>query len=351
MNITCPQCGFSRELAPDRIPDRPVVATCPKCACRFRFSAEAGVTEGLTSASPAPAGDDPLPPGAIIPGATSPDAESADDLRQTARQAYAREARRMEDTAQEQSAEADRPVRAPRNDTAARAKPAMGENAEEAAGQTAEHDAPAHDEASALPPWQTAPGRDGWLVCFYQTVLLVLFAAQRFFAGLDPRAPQMRALSFFLIVCVIQITAEYFWLGQLVDFLQAEAADPELQGLASLFSEREGLPLAVLFQTGVQVVKLYAFSALLYLAYRFIAPDRTSFPLVFQIMAYSTAPALLSVIPALGSVAGLFWSLACLLVGCRTAMGLSWQQTLVGVLPLCLVVTSMILQTLGGFGA
>ena len=338
MDITCPQCGFCRELPPDRIPARPVVATCPKCACRFRFSATEGVLGCLPPTSPAsapaaPAEDDPLPPGAIIPGKDDAGIESSsfagDDTKT--------------DTAEDSR---DAPQPEARTHHAAPPSPTL----DDANGE----DAPSTDEenpASVLPPWQTAPGRDGWLACFYQTVLLVLFAAQRFFAGLDPRAPQMRALSFFVIVCVIQITAEYFWMGQLIAFLQTEAADPELQELVSLFSDRESLPLAVLFQTAVQIVKLYAFSALLYLAYRFIAPDRASFPLLFQILAYSTAPALLSVIPVLGTVAGLFWSLACLLVGCRTAMNLNWQQTLVGVLPLCLVVASMLMQVLGGFGA
>ncbi|WP_300909447.1 zinc-ribbon domain-containing protein, partial [uncultured Desulfovibrio sp.] len=39
VNITCPRCGFSRELPADRLPARAVIATCPRCACRFRFSA------------------------------------------------------------------------------------------------------------------------------------------------------------------------------------------------------------------------------------------------------------------------------------------------------------------------
>ncbi|MBQ3059315.1 MAG: zinc-ribbon domain-containing protein [Desulfovibrio sp.] len=324
MNITCPQCGFSRQLPPERIPDKAVMATCPKCSCRFRFMPPA-VTPQTAPCS------DPLPPGAIIPGqcedqpaaiqngsSVSQPTQDEEDIRQTASRAYSREATRLEE-----EPEAMQPV----------------------------PDDEEQEDYSSPCPWATAPGRDGWLNAFYQTVLLVLFAAPRFFTGLDPRTPQLRALSFFLIICVIQIITEYFWMGQVMDFLQTEAAgDPDLQSLTELFSERDGLLLVLLFQTGVQVMKLYAFSGLLYLAYRFIAPKRTSFPLLLQIMAYSAAPALLCVIPLLGSVAGMIWSLACLLVGCRAAMGLSWQQTLTGFLPLFLVVSSMILQAVGGFG-
>jgi len=37
MKIICPQCGFSREVADSKIPDRPVKVTCPKCQQGFSF--------------------------------------------------------------------------------------------------------------------------------------------------------------------------------------------------------------------------------------------------------------------------------------------------------------------------
>ena len=90
MNITCPQCGFSRELPADRLPARAVIATCPKCACRFRFSPEGGVLETLDAPAPrdgaATAGmagqDDPLPPGAIVPGRQVREEEPEHDARE-----------------------------------------------------------------------------------------------------------------------------------------------------------------------------------------------------------------------------------------------------------------------------
>ena len=108
MNITCPRCGFSRELPADRAPSKAVIATCPHCACRFRFVPGTGVTEVISEPqepacsdeqqggqpqaadaghsrpassagqSQPPQGgwhggdDDPLPPGAIVPGSSSP---------------------------------------------------------------------------------------------------------------------------------------------------------------------------------------------------------------------------------------------------------------------------------------
>ena len=84
MKITCPDCGFFRELVADRVPTRPVIATCPKCGCRFHFQPEDASCQLIEHGHTAPAGpaatpvheDDPLPPGAIVPG--------RDDAAQTA---------------------------------------------------------------------------------------------------------------------------------------------------------------------------------------------------------------------------------------------------------------------------
>ena len=37
MHITCPECGFSREVPEDKLPKRAQLATCPKCATKFKF--------------------------------------------------------------------------------------------------------------------------------------------------------------------------------------------------------------------------------------------------------------------------------------------------------------------------
>ncbi|MDQ7832421.1 MAG: YIP1 family protein [Desulfovibrionaceae bacterium] len=37
MRITCPECGFSRDVPDEKVPASTAVATCPKCRHRFRF--------------------------------------------------------------------------------------------------------------------------------------------------------------------------------------------------------------------------------------------------------------------------------------------------------------------------
>ena len=337
MNIVCPQCGFSRRLPEDRLPGEVVIATCPQCACRFRFSVRDGVLgvlppreeagprvlplrQGGTSAPGAPSD---LPPGAVIPGATSvpheeqpardagPETGEEEDIRETARRAYAREAARF----------------------------AQGDEEEaHAAGDTVLLD---------VNPWDAAPANGGWLQAFYQTVLRVMFAAPRFFAGLRPHARQLRPLGFYLVICVIQTVVERFWGSMLVSALSpAAATDPQLENLLTLLAPKTDLALSLLLRCGLLVLQLYVFAALMFLAYRIVARERTSFSLIFQIMAYSSAPALLCIVPALGSLAGMVWGLACLAVGCRAALRLNWAQTLFGFVPLALVFGPIVLQAM-----
>ena len=92
MIITCPQCGFSRAVAENRLAGKSVVAICPKCACRFRFSAQKGVGEILP-----PKGwkriEEPVSEEAPKNEANSPEEE--EDIRQVAAEAYRKEAERF----------------------------------------------------------------------------------------------------------------------------------------------------------------------------------------------------------------------------------------------------------------
>lgn len=344
MNIVCPQCGFSRRLPEDRLPGEVVIATCPQCACRFRFSLREGVlgvlpprgqpappaTGAAQEAGPAAPDRGDLPPGAVIPGrevsTTAPRASAEDgrsegatpaaggeeeeDIRETARRAYTREAARFS------RADAEPPGR----------------------GDGAVPDGN---------PWDAAPGNGGWLQAFYQTVLRVMFAAPRFFALLRPRMPLGRPLVFYLVICVIQTIVERFWGTMLISALTPSAAtDPQLEKLLEMLAPKSDLALSLLLRCGLLVLQLYVFTALMFLAYRVVARERTSFSLIFQIMAYSSAPALLCVVPALGSLAGMIWGLACLAVGCRAALRLNWAQTLFGFLPLAFVFGPLLLQAM-----
>lgn len=328
MKITCPDCGFFRELAADRAPQRAVIATCPKCGCRFRFQPEDGVSHVVahgqtTPARPAasrPQEDDPLPPGAIVPGRSSSDQPG------TAAGADSGRTRAPEETAPPAGAaarptdgagpeEAGRPEETPPDNRKRRPRPA------------------AEDDGN---PWDMAPHPAGYLSAFYQTTLRVMFGAGRFFAHLHPEAPQLRALLYALIITLIMLLSQYVWLSMTREML--EQAAPANAPLMVVIRFALDQPLFyALISLASFVFQIYIASALLFLGFRITGVKHASFYIIFQVVAYSTAPLLLCIIPVLGPQVGLIWSLACLVNGCRVALQIDWPRTLLGFAPLVLL--------------
>ena len=52
MNITCPECNFSKSVDPAKLPDRPVKVNCPKCAASFSFEKSKGTRKTTVTTQP-----------------------------------------------------------------------------------------------------------------------------------------------------------------------------------------------------------------------------------------------------------------------------------------------------------
>ncbi|MEG2173207.1 MAG: zinc-ribbon domain-containing protein [Desulfovibrionaceae bacterium] len=344
MKIVCPQCEFGREIPDDRLPSKTAIATCPRCKYRFKVSATGAVsTEGRAPAAPADgtagtgvdtssavvspkygtahdaAGDDPLPPGAIIP--RSP--------------------------AENGATEASPPSEAPLpsgSSTPAGSGPSKPNHPDFEEQQRLAHEA-YRRQAEAMAeqeggdnfaldnPWDNP--QYGYPAAFYQTAMRVMFAAPRFFAGLVPSVSQWRPLAFYLVVGVLQIVIERLWGGVLSSALApAAGTDPQLQALLQMLSPETSIAMTVLLRSAMITLELFFAAALYHLVFRLFTPQNANFSLVFQVLAYSSAPALLCVVPVAGSIVGFIWGLAGSFVGCRYALRLSLSQTVTSLVPL-----------------
>lgn len=305
MLIVCPQCGFSRDVSKDRLHGNSVIVHCPKCACRFRFSSS-GLTE-ILSPKEEKRSNEADKSVARPPAASSAAAQDEDeDIRVIATRAYAREAARFQNE---------------------------------------------QDQISGQNPWEEAPSPAGWINALYQTILRVMFAPQFFFRALKPDAALSRALIFFLIFCIGQIIIEKIWIQVFISFLAGHPVDdPQMQQLLALIAPDTNLFLSIFVRVGISVGELYCFSFLMCLAYRLVAPKRASFPLVFQIMAYSSAPSILCIIPFIGSLAGFFWGLGCLAIGIKSALNLDWPKVCVGFLPIIILFAPFFSSLMGKLG-
>ncbi len=52
MNITCPECNFSKSVDPAKLPDPPIKVNCPKCAASFSFEKSTGTGKTTGTAQP-----------------------------------------------------------------------------------------------------------------------------------------------------------------------------------------------------------------------------------------------------------------------------------------------------------
>ena len=308
-----------RDVDEGKLSSTAAIAVCPRCKERFRFR-EPAADRQESMESPVPE-DDLLPPGAVIPPyrpnqldedlfshprvggspdrpSTPPDAEDERESRRQAAEAYRRVAEL----------------------------------------------APPSDEVETLSnPWEYP--YEGYPAAFYQTAVRVLFAAPRFFAGLVPQKQLGRALAFYLLVGLIQIFAEQFWLAVFAKVLAPRAeSDPYFAQLLPLLSRDISLPLVVLARTVLISLELFVAAMLYHIMFRMVVPAKANFSLVFQVIAYAAAPALLGIIPLLGSLAGFIWSIACGVVGCRYALRISWMQTLLALGPLYFIIFLVFLQ-------
>lgn len=324
MKITCPDCGFFRDLSSDRAPSRPVVATCPKCGCRFRFLPEDASSHLLEHGTPPEVSDFRneeviLPPGAIVPG------EKADAPRQDApaRPVPAREDEsRAVGTADDGSSRRSRDP-AVRTDVTTEAE----EDARRPSRNRKSSRRNAADEDAN--PWDMAPVPSGYMSAFYQTTLRVMFGGGRFFARLNPDAPQWRALLYYIVVVLVLVCTQLFWTHMSREMLEQSLPPDTAFGMLIRFALNQPL-LYGLTSVASFVFQLYILSALLLLGFRLAGVRHAAFHIIFQVVAYSAAPVLLCLIPVLGVQVGIVWSLACIITGCRMALGLDWSRTLLG---------------------
>ncbi len=404
MKIQCPNCSYTRDMADDRIPAGVLTARCPQCGQSFRFSRdeaihadadqhtsdrpsavrlaslsdkEAAAPADQRSSADGSAGQagryQDVPKGAVVHKQMEdlfarPRSKSEDDGRSdagrfdagtsdTQAQAYARTERAAAgkpDTSdsfsrqrtersqgrgtEDSSASVNEPVQEPWQ--GAVKEPGQG------AAKASAHEAEEHTEAEegwSFNPWECARSLQEFVPALYQTCLRVMFAPQRFFAGIVPRSALL-ALCFFLAISALQTVIEHVWSLAFFNMLLTDTTDPELKQLGELLSGRGNFLFWLVLRCVMLCLQLYIYTAILYLCWRFVARDHADFSVILQVLCYAQAPLILSIIPGIGTIVGMIWSFVCTLIGCRTALRLTWTQTALGAAPLCLLIIFSYMQ-------
>ena len=295
MQIRCPVCDYSREANLAKIPPTAEFATCPKCRHRFRFRA----LDLDTIERPEPEG--PKPEHADVWDAMD---SLHDRWQETDRQDN-------DDSADDGDKDEHTPCYTQ--------------------GQTAEADI----------PWEN-PRPLGYFQSFLRTTFWILFHPSNFFAILTRRPALFPALTFYLLFSIFQYICKVFWFQVLGRMMREEfvAILGEEMYTKAVENAVENLILtpAVLTVPFGLTIQLVGTVAVVYLLVRIMAPENADFALTFKVASYASAGLVLTAVPVLGIFLGPIVYFVLLLIGCRSAFGLSWIKAVLTLIPLYLII-------------
>lgn len=396
MLICCPECQFERTIESSQIPPSAVMATCPQCQCRFRFrNADGTPTADQTSvtppatpedtlapvaeatdtpeqptpsdgapqqlvpeeATPEPSeedGDDPLPPGAVIPNIPGEKAfETRSDKREQRGSAsgssdtdtpFLKKPLRKTDDLSATDVLKDGFLKLKQKLTG------QADTSEQKQDAPFGQDKPNRLQDKQQPemelgvPWEQ-PRRYSALMGLYQTILRVMFNAPRFFSGLASSGTGLlRPLFFYMLLGLFQTLVERMWYLMRLEAAEPSITDPQVQEMIANLTQSMSLPLTLLLSPAFLAMQLCFFAAVFFLMLRLVHPENVHFRTVFKVIAYSSAPTLVCVVPLVGPFVGSIWFGVCCFIGCKYALRLPWTRTALALGPLYLIALAVGLQ-------
>ena len=277
MEITCPQCQFTRTIPDEKIPDRAEIATCPKCKHKFKF-------RELPS--------DPAAFAPPTPDDSSPPEKDAAPLSPTA-------------PAQEQSRNA---VSAPREDKNRQPSEeiwdklaSLGQphqNAQEAS--TSRHASP--DEIEV--PWEHLD-KYGFFPGFWETAKRAMLKPAAFFHSMPVGNGQIKPLIFYLLIAEFQIVMQMLW--DMAGIGANATGEAAIAGISAIM-------LLIVYPL-LLTVMLYIMTAMVHACLHLVGVATRGFEGTFRALTYGSAPMLMVLVPMAGPLIGAIWSLVVTFLG------------------------------------
>jgi len=288
MEITCPKCGFTKNIPDEKIPKRAQIATCPKCSHKFKFRE------------------------------LSPDNLELDEAHYDTDQ-HSQENRDIWSSLEE-----------------------LQETSKEKSSTPFE----GSSEDKSI-PWEHLEEK-GFFAGFFKTIKLVCLSPKDFFKKMSVKGVYLRPLIFYLLISEFYTAFRMFWqimgFGLSVKNYQDPYALLGLHGFASLLI----LILYPIFLTiGLAIGTLINHGCLL-----LVKDGEKGIKGTFKVLCYSSAPIILSIIPYVGGLIGIIWSAVCTFIGFKyvhktstTKIIIAMAIPIVVVFLLSLIITSNFVST------
>lgn len=311
MIITCPECGFERQVNPDKIPARSQMATCPKCKTKFKFRDLPEEFDFVPD--PHPGAVAPKPEDAGAPSEPKPRPEEA------------AAPRHPEHPQADNEQQGERPdllpgLEDPRHDKHEELWDRLGGMAPPEEQQ--DHEPPYHEEAP-VPEWikrrereaeaeQEIPGavegvkppfedleHFGFFPGLFETIKRICLAPRLFFEAMPLGNGLGRPLVFALLIIVLHdiFQSIYMYTGIVpLPTFQGEVIQMPAIGMGSQ------LALTVLFSPISAAVALFLISGIYHAMLVLLRAASGGFEATFRGVAYATIPVLIGLIPQVSDI-------------------------------------------------
>lgn len=300
MNIICPNCGFCRNVNEASLPQRAIMATCPKCSHRFKFREMPSPPQAQPETSATPRVEPPTPrPAEPVQPPTPP----------------------------------LQPAQPPRDEDLWNELEALNKENEP------EEATPEEPVAPKLPAWEQTT--TGYPRAFVQTFLDMVSNPRHFFRAMPVGQGLVKPLLFFLIITQFVAITQAIW--QLLGILPPSALTEDL-------GHSLQAALALILYPFEATLFLFLDTAINHLFLRLFKADTKGFEGTFRAEAYSTAPMLLMTVPFIGMPMAMIGMTVYKFLGLRHVHGASTKQVLaVLILPILLAIAvAVILTVLAG---
>lgn len=333
MRILCPMCGFGREIDEAKIPPRAQMATCPKCAHKFRFR----VVDDLEPSAAALSAPAPLNPPSSPPPAGQDLSATQPDPMAAQRAAAADAWKRLQGPQAAQTPDAAN----------AAPQPPLLDNQSVARTETQGWAAPGASQAAGSPvPFEDLP-RHGFFPGLWGTIRMLLTSPAAFFRAMPVSGGMGKPLAFHLLLAEFMVVCQYLWglvgFGATAEYL----GSPELLDMGLGAAGAAPLLLLVLYPL-LLVLRLMLMTGILHLLLRLLRAGDSGAEATFRVLCYSAAPLVLGLIPGFGPLAGGVWSIGLTVLGLKEAHRTRFSAALFAVLVPILVMLAAVIGYLQG---
>ena len=340
MIIRCPVCDFKREFADESIPTSAITATCPKCGTKFKFrdvaEKSARSEADIRSEAYAKLSKNHSDPQAFVPH----DSQGASV------------ANVRGDAGDNNNNDEMEEMEAPEEKTTPQFSPkpiSMESNENPSDDRQIRSEGNMDFEESGFIPWEEYE-KYGIVTSFFATILRVLFHPQ---LTLSSARGYMRKLTrpvvFFILLGFIKVCTEFLWMKQLAGIL----TDPQSQQMFNVLDNN--IPMTIIMAPALLFFQLYFYAGIFYLMLRLVQPDKTQWSAVFRVIAYGAATDIFCVVPFIGHIVSPIWYSFVIFVGIKSALGMSWKNTAIALIPVYLIAFAVqfqvVMQTFSPVGS